>query len=343
MTAVYYRQRAGAGLIISEGTPISQEGTGYLFNPGIFSAEQIAGWRKTTDAVRAAGGRIFAQLWHVGRVSHVSIQPNGRSPISSTARVAKGARAFGYTEKGEPGFVQTSEPRPLATGEIAGLVADFVQAAVNAMDAGFDGVELHGAGGYVFEQFLNPNVNDRVDRYSADTIENRMRFTLEVIDAVAAAIGANRVGVRFTPFGQLFDMPSYPEAGETYRQLGKELHDRRIGYIHFMDQSGFRLEDMVLPENRDFRQFLDGFRSAYSGTIILAGGLTQENAERLIGAGTIDLAAFGQPFIANPDLVERFRNGWPLATPDRATYYGGDAKGYIDYPIYRGHRADEGK
>lgn len=343
MTAVYYRQRAGAGLIISEGTPISQEGTGYLFNPGIFSAEQIAGWRKTTDAVRAAGGRIFAQLWHVGRVSHVSIQPNGRSPISSTARVAKGARAFGYTEKGEPGFVQTSEPRPLATGEIAGLVADFVQAAVNAMDAGFDGVELHGAGGYVFEQFLNPNVNDRVDRYSADTIENRMRFTLEVIDAVAAAIGANRVGVRFTPFGQLFDMPSYPEAGETYRQLGKELHDRRIGYIHFMDQSGFRLEDMVLPENRDFRQFLDGFRSAYSGTIILAGGLTQENAERLIGAGTIDLAAFGQPFIANPDLVERFRNGWPLATPDRATYYGGDAKGYIDYPTYRGHRADEGK
>lgn len=334
MTAVYYRQRAGAGLIISEGTPISQEGTGYLFNPGIFTKEQILGWRKTTDAVRAAGGRMFAQLWHVGRVSHTSIQPNGQSPISSTSRVAKGARAFGYTETGQPGFVHTSEPRPLATGEIAGLVADFVRGAVNAIDAGFDGVELHGASGYVFEQFLNPNVNDRTDRYSADNMRNRLRFTLEVVDAVAAAIGVSRLGIRLTPFGQIFDMPGYADAGETYRQLGQELSDRRIGYIHLMDQSGFRLEDMILPENRDFRNFLDDFRSAFTRTIILAGSLTKESAERLIGAGTIDLAAFGQPFIANPDLVERFRNGWPLSLPDRATYYGGDEKGYIDYPTY---------
>jgi 2,4-dienoyl-CoA reductase-like NADH-dependent reductase (Old Yellow Enzyme family) len=334
MTATYYGQRASAGLIISEGTPISREGQGYLFNPGIFSPEQIAGWRKTTTEVHAAGGRIFAQLWHVGRVSHVSIQPDGRPPISSTDRIAKGARAFGYTEAGEPGFVQTSRPRALATDEVGRLVDDFARAAANAIDAGFDGVELHGAGGYVFEQFLNPGVNDRTDRYAADTMSNRLRFTLEVVDAVSATIGGSRVGIRFTPFGQLFDMPGYAETGPTYRQLGRELHDRRIAYMHFMDQSGFRLEDMILAENQDFRSLLDDFRSAYAGTIILAGGLTKLRAEELIRTGVIDLAAFGQPFIANPDLVDRFRYDWPLAEADRSTYYGGGAAGYIDYPSY---------
>jgi len=284
--------------------------------------------------VHARGGRIFAQLWHVGRVSHLSIQPDGQPPISSTDRIAEGARAFGYTEDGEPGFVQTSRPRPLATDEIGRLIDDFAQAATNAIDAGFDGVELHGAGGYVFEQFLNPGVNDRTDRYAADTMANRLRFTLDVVDAVAAAIGSGKVGIRFTPFGQLFDMPGYAETGPTYRQLGRELHDRRIAYMHFMDQSGFRLEDMILAENRDFRSLLDDFRSAYSGTIILAGGLTKSRAEELIRTGIIDLAAFGQPFIANPDLVDRFRHDWPLAEADRSTYYGGGATGYIDYPSY---------
>lgn len=335
--ALYYAQRATAGLIVSEGTPISREGQGYLFNPGIFTPAQVAGWRLTTRSVHAVGGCIFAQLWHVGRVSHPSIQEGGRAPISATSKVAAGATAFGYDEGGKPGFLAAAPPRPLATEEVGRVVADFAQAAANAVEAGFDGVEIHGANGYLVEQFLNPLVNDRTDRYGAGTMENRLRFTLEVVDAVCARIGPDRVGIRLSPYGQLFDMPHYADMDETYAALVAELGRRGIAYVHVMDQSGFVMGDKVSASFVDRLQaLLRQFRRDLPRTaIILAGGMTRERAEGLIGDGTIDLAAFGQPFIANPDLVERLRNGWPLAQPDRATYYGGGAAGYVDYAPYR--------
>jgi 2,4-dienoyl-CoA reductase-like NADH-dependent reductase (Old Yellow Enzyme family) len=332
MTALYYRQRSTAGLIISEGTPISREGQGYLFNPGIHTLEQIRGWKKTTESVHAAGGRIFAQLWHVGRVSHTSLQPGNKNPVSSTSQVARGAKAFGLNDQGLPGFVDTSPPRRLTTNEVARLVRDFSCAAENAVQAGFDGVELHGAGGYIFEQFLNPHVNDRNDKYSAQTMAGRLRFVLDVVDAVSERIGPSRVGIRFSPFGQLFDMPSYEETHETYWQLGKELSERRIAYVHLMDQSNFQVEDLVLPENRVFHKLLVGYKEAYqNGALIIAGGQTLESGTELVRNGTVDLVAYGQPFISNPDLVERFKNGWPLTPADRSTYYGGGTRGYIDY------------
>lgn len=332
--ALYYAQRATAGLIVSEGTPISREGQGYLFNPGIFTPEQVAGWRLTTRSVHAVGGCIFAQLWHVGRVSHPSIQEDGRDPVSATTKVAAGATAFGYDETGKPDFVAAAPPRPLGTAEVGRVAADFAQAAGNAVDAGFDGVEIHGANGYLIEQFLNPLVNDRTDRYGAGTMENRLRFALEVVDAVCARIGPDRVGIRLSPYGQLFDMPHYADMDETYAALVTELGRRGIAYVHVMDQSGYVMGDKVGPSFVDRLQaLLRQFRRDLPRTaIILAGGMTRERAEGLIGDGTIDLAAFGQPFIANPDLVERLRNGWPMALPDRTTYYGGGSQGFIDYP-----------
>ena len=338
LIALYYAQRSTAGLIISEGTPISREGQGYLFNPGIFSSGQIVGWRKVTRSVHSAGGRIFAQLWHVGRVSHFSIQERGRQPVSATDRIARGAMAFGYDEQGQPSFLPVSSPYALTTTEVGRIVEDFAIAADNAVAAGFDGIELHAANGYLFEQFLNPLVNDRTDRYSADLIQNRLRFTLEVVDAVNTRIGSQRVGIRFSPFGQNSDMPPYPDAEQTYLQLGRELADRRIAYMHFMDQSGYRsmpaqISDKVHSLLRKLRPTFD------KGALILAGGQTLAKANGLIASGTIDLAAFGQPFIANPDLVARLRNGWPLAKPERETYYGGGAEGYVDYPPYRNGRA----
>jgi len=334
--ALYYAQRATAGLIVSEGTPISREGQGYLFNPGIFSPEQIAGWRLTTQSVHAVGGRIFAQLWHVGRVSHPSIQANGATPVSASSKMANGATAFGYDENGQPGFVQTPAPRQLATEEVSRVVNDFVNAAANAVEAGFDGVEIHSANGYLFEQFLNPAVNDRTDRYSAATMENRLRFVLEVVDAVIARIGVARVGIRLSPFGKLFDMPHYDGIEETYAALMAALGHRRIAYIHIMDQSGFFYDEgSAVPVSDRIHTLMRHARKDLPETaLILAGGMTRERAESLIAEGTIDLAGFGQPFISNPDLVARLHHGLPLAPPDRETYYGGGAKGFIDYPAY---------
>lgn len=335
--ALYYAQRATAGLIVSEGTPISREGQGYVFNPGIYSKEQIAGWRLATESVRALGGSMFAQIWHVGRVSHPSIQLNGQAPVSGTSQIAEGGMAYGYTEDGQPGMVATTTPRQLATGEVARVVQDYANAAANAVEAGFDGVEIHGANGYLIEQFLNPLVNDRDDQYAADSMENRLRFALEVVDAVIARIGRERVGIRLSPYGRLFGMPHYDEIDQTYTALVKALGERGIAYVHIMDQSGFFIGDdaTAVSVSSKIHNLLRVFRTDLPQTaLILAGGLTRESAEALIEEGTIDLAGFGQPFISNPDLVARLRNGWPLAHPDRATYYGGDARGLIDYPAY---------
>ncbi|WP_065760662.1 alkene reductase [Pseudomonas defluvii] len=334
--ALHYTQRGTAGLIVSEGTPISREGQGYLFNPGIFTEDQIQGWKLVTDSVHSVGGKIFAQLWHVGRVSHTSIQIDGKAPVSATSKVAQGAIAFGYTQSGEPGFVPTSTPRPLATEEVGRVVEDFAQAAANAIAAGFDGVEIHGANGYLIEQFLNPLVNDRSDRYSARSLEDRLRFVFEVVDAVCSRIGANRVGIRISPYGQLFDMPLYPEIDETYSALCAGMSTRGIAYVHVMDQTHFFLaSESATAQEQALRELLEHCKAQLGQTaLILAGDMTLERAQDLVDAGLIDLAAFGQPFIANPDLVARLKNGWPLSTPDRDTYYGGTAKGYVDYPPY---------
>lgn len=336
--ALYYSQRATAGLIVSEGTPISREGQGYLFNPGIFTPEQIAGWRLTTQSVHAVGGRIFAQLWHVGRVSHVSIQEEGIAPVGASTKRAVGATAFGYDEDGKPGLIATSQPRQLDTQEVARVVGDFVTGAGNAMDAGFDGVEIHAANGYLFEQFLNPLVNDRTDQYGPQSLENRLRFLLEVVDGISAAIGREKVGIRLSPYAQIFDMPLYPEIDETYLTLADALEARGLAYVHIMNHSGFQMGDRVGSSTGDrFVALLRALRSRLPTTaLILAGGMTAERADALIAEGTIDLAAFGQPFISNPDLVERLRNGWPLAPADRSTFYGGGAEGYIDYPAHIG-------
>lgn len=334
--ALYYAQRASAGLIVSEGTPISREGQGYLFNPGIFTAEQIAGWRLTTESVRANGGAMFAQIWHVGRVSHPSIQDEGKDPVSASSKIAAGALAYGFDEDGKPDLIPTTAPRQLATDEISRVVEDFVQAAANAVEAGFDGVEIHGANGYLFEQFMNPLVNDRTDAYGPETLESRLRFTLEVVDAVIARIGRERVGIRLSPYGQLFDMPLYPEIDETYSTLAQALGERGIAYVHIMDQGGFKMGEGTGDDTgNSFLALLKVIRGKLPDTaLILAGGLTADRAESLIADGLIDLAAFVQPFISNPDLVARLRNGWPLSAADRSTFYGGGAEGYIDYPSY---------
>jgi 2,4-dienoyl-CoA reductase-like NADH-dependent reductase (Old Yellow Enzyme family) len=338
-TALYYTQRATAGLIVSEGTSISREGQGYLFNPGIFTAEQIAGWRLTTNSVHSVGGRIFAQLWHVGRVSHPSIQEGGRLPVSATSKQATTAKAFGYDESGKPSPVDTPPPRPLATKEIARIVEDFAQAADNAIHAGFDGIEIHGANGYLFEQFMNPLVNDRTDCYSGTTLAKRLRFTLEVIDAVTSRIGAERVGIRISPFGKLFDMPHYPEIESTYIELCREIGKRGLAYVHVMNQSGYsRLDSALEPEAESgFYKLLRQMKPLLQQTaLILAGGMTRARAEQMIADNIIDLVAFGASYISNPDLVARLQNNWPLTPADPNSFYGGGAEGYIDYAPYAG-------
>lgn len=334
LMALYYTQRATAGLIISEGAPISREGQGYLFTPGLHSQAQIEGWRLTTNSVHAVGAKIFAQLWHVGRVSHTSIQPGGRAPVSSTGKIAGGSTAFAYNDQGEPAPVPASPPRALTTNEVKRVIEDFATAANNAVNAGFDGVELHGANGYLIEQFINPLVNDRTDQYSGAP-NNRLRFALEVIDAVIARIGAERVGIRLSPYGQLSDMPAYQDTLETYVRLAQELAQRKIAYVHIMDQSNYFEAEPV--EGCDATARLEELLASLKGVLgdtclILAGAMTKARAQTLIERKLIDLVAFGEPFIANPDLVERLRIDAPLNQSDRTTYYGGGIKGYLDYP-----------
>ncbi|WP_165855125.1 alkene reductase [Marinobacter sp. JSM 1782161] len=323
----YYGQRASAGLIVTEGTPISREGNGFVDCPGIWSDEQIAGWATVTDRVHDLGGSIFTQIWHVGRMSHVSLQEGGKAPVSATTQQAEHSAAFGYNANGQADFVTASKPHALSTTEAERVIDDFARAAANAAEAGFDGVEVHGANGYLVEQFINGAVNDRTDRFGGDSVENRARFALEVVDACIAELGASRVGIRLSPFGRLHDLGDFDGEEETFLYLARELGKRNIAYVHIMDQASRGAPAM--PEG-----FLAKFREAYNGTLILAGGLDKAKAGELIDAGLIDLAAFGAPFVSNPDLVERFRHDWPVAEPDKSLFYGGDARGYTDYKPY---------
>lgn len=326
MNALYYRQRTNAGLIITEGTSISPTSSGVLHIPGLYTPEQVEGWKLVTAAVHAAGTKIFTQLWHVGRVSHTTNQPGGIAPVSTSNIQAANSHAWGYNENGQEAFVTCSVPVALTTEGVKGVIQDFANAAANAIKAGFDGVELHGANGYLIEQFLNPFVNNRTDEYGGNIV-NRSRFLLEAIDACIANIGAAKVAIRLTPYGGLHEMPHYDELEATYTYLAAELGKRNIAYIHIMDQQS--RGSFALPDG-----FLERFRKQYSGVIILAGGMNKEKAEQYLIAGTIDLAAWGEPYIANPDLAERLKNNWPLNTPDRNLHYGGAAHGYTDYVAY---------
>lgn len=326
LNAEYYQQRATAGLIVSEGIPISHEAQGFALIPGLWSYEQLQGWRDVTRHVHQAGGRIFAQLWHVGRLSHHTLQPYGRAPVSASAITAnpQSAKSFTYGADGELALLPADTPRALNLHEIAGLIKDYTDAARYAMAAGFDGVEIHAANGYLLEQFLNPHTNQRTDIYGG-SIRNRSRLIIEIISDVAAAIGSKRTAIRLSPGSQVFDMPFYPEWPQTYQQLVAELAQFQLAYLHLNDER--RDGEAVLSDD-----YLASLKHHFQGPVILAGGMTKAKAEQLISQQVIDLAAFGKPFIANPDLVARLQQDQPLTTPNSATFYGGMAEGYTDYP-----------
>ncbi|ARU95357.1 alkene reductase [Tatumella citrea] len=328
LTAKYYQQRASAGLIITEGAQISVQGQGYLFTPGIYNDEQIKGWEKTTRAVHEAGGKIYLQIWHVGRISHTSLQQDGEAPVSCVAVRANNSTCYARDEQGNPGPVPVSAPRALATDELSQIVQDYARAAKNAIQAGFDGVEIHAANGYLLEQFINGGLNTRTDEYGGPRPENRLRFVLNVTDAVSQAIGADKTGIRLAPFGRLFDMHAFSGEEETWLLIAKELSRRSLAYVHLSDQQ--TLGEQAIPDG-----FIEKFRDAYHGTLIIAGGFNKALAESYITSGKADLIAFGRPYIANPDLVERMQNDWPLNEVNRATMYGGLEEGYTDYPVYK--------
>ncbi|MCZ0736157.1 alkene reductase [Phreatobacter sp. AB_2022a] len=313
----YYTQRASAGLIISEATQISRQGQGYIWTPGLYTDAQIAGWRNVTNAVHGAGGHIFVQLWHVGRISHVSLQENGAAPVAPSAITAKSKTYI------ETGFVETSAPRALDAGELPGIVADYVRAAENAQRAGFDGIELHGANGYLIDQFLKDGTNQRTDSYGG-SVENRARLALEVVDAVAKVYPKGRLGIRLSPVSPANDaVTSDPEA--VFGYLVAELAKRGIGFIHVVEGATGGPRDNVAFDYQ-------ALRKAFPGAYIANNGYTRDLAIDAIEAGRADAIAFGKAFIANPDLPERLRRDAPLNEVERATLYGGTDKGYTDYP-----------
>lgn len=331
LMAEYYAQRATAGLIISEGTQISRQGQGYAWTPGIFTPDQVKGWQQVTAAVHRNGGRIFAQLWHVGRVSHTSLQVNGASPVAPSAILAQGVKVFADPEgkgatAGAGEMLQHSMPRELTIPEIRSIVNDYAQAAKNAIAAGFDGVELHGANGYLIEQFMDSQTNHRTDEYGG-SLENRLRFLEEVTTAVANAIGKERVGVRQAPLTTLMGaVDDHPE--ETYIAAARILDRIGIAYIHIAEADWDNAPVMPIA-------FKEAYRKAFSRTLIYAGKYTLEKAEETLQNNWADLIAFGRPFIANPDLPYRLQHRLPLNTPDRSSFFGGSAPGYTDYPAYQ--------
>lgn len=323
LMAEYYAQRASAGLIVSEGTWISPLAKGYAWTPGISTPEQVAGWRKVTAAVHAAGGRIFAQLWHVGRLSHSSLL-GGQPPVSSSDMQADGVNVFIAEHSGEPGFVQASKPRALSVSEIHDIVDKFRDAARNAMEAGFDGVELHAANGYLVNQFIDSNANSRTDEYGG-SLENRLRFLDEVARALIEGTGdKSRVGIRLAPLTTLNGcVDSDPET--TYIAAAAMLGEIGVGYIHIAEADWDDAPYMPV----EFKQRL---RDSFPGTLIYAGKYTAERARAALSEGWADLIAFGRPFVGNPDLPARLRTGAPLTPHDRGTLFGGGAHGFTDYP-----------
>ncbi|MFB5642055.1 alkene reductase [Kluyvera ascorbata] len=328
MMADYYAQRASAGLIISEGTQISQQGQGYAWTPGMYSEAQIEGWKKVTSAVHQADGKIFAQLWHVGRVSHNVLQPNGAQPVSSSAIQAEGVKVFVDVEgrgpeSGVGAMLQHDMPRALRTDEIPAIVNDYAQAARNAIAAGFDGIELHGANGYLINQFIDSQANLRDDEYGG-SLQNRLRFMKEVVVAVSEAIGKERVGIRLAPLTTLMgSRDDTPEA--TYLAAASVLSEMGIAYIHIAEADWD--DAPVMPA-----AFKEALRIIFHGTLIYSGKYTKARAEEALAKGWADLIGFGRPFIANPDLPYRLEHDLPLNAPVKEQFFGGGKAGYLDYP-----------
>jgi 2,4-dienoyl-CoA reductase-like NADH-dependent reductase (Old Yellow Enzyme family) len=316
----YYRQRARAGLILSEGVPVSDNARGYLNTAALWNEAQAAGWQRVNDAVHGAGGRIFAQLWHCGRIAHSRLHADGSLPVGASAIAARAEAKV----PGPDGIVvlPCETPRVLATDEIAGIVADFARSAELARLAGFDGVEIHGANGYLLDQFRCPFVNDRSDRYGG-SLENRYRLLLEVVDAVCAVWEPGRVCVRQSPRGIANDMQPDPDPLHTYPYIARELDRRDIGLLHIFDQSAHWIheDDPLLP----------ALRAAYRGALMVCGGFDRDKAEAVLARGA-DLVAFGKAFISNPDLIERLRRREELNPWNVKTFYAPGAAGYIDYP-----------
>jgi N-ethylmaleimide reductase len=319
----YYKQRSGAGLIITEGTSPSPNGVGYARIPGIYSAQQVNGWKKVTSAVHHAGGKIFVQLMHTGRISHPLNMPKGAKVLAPSA-----VRAAGQIWADTKELQDFPVPKAMTEEDLSFTKEEYVTAAKNAIDAGFDGIELHGANGYLLEQFLSPISNTRTDYYGGN-IENRSRFVLEVVTAVAEAIGKEKTGIRLSPFGIANDMPYYPEIDATYKYLSDQLNNLDIAYIHIVDHSAMGAPEVPIEIKKSIR-------NNFKNSIILSGGYDKKKAEADIQSGLGDLVAFGRPFINNPDLVERFKNNWPLSQDLKMDlFYTAGEKGYTDYPFYK--------
>ncbi|ELM6646781.1 TPA: N-ethylmaleimide reductase [Vibrio vulnificus] len=321
MMATYYTQRASAGLIISEATQISDDSQGYSFTPGVYTDEQVAGWKSVTQAVKSQGAAMFCQLWHVGRVSHPVFQ-KGAQPIAPSALAPVETKVWLADEQGNGNMVDCVEPRAMTQDDIDRVVSDFAYAAKRAIEAGFDGVEIHGGNGYLIDQFLRTNSNHRKDQYGGSR-ENRIRFLLQVVDAVSQAIGADKVGVRLAPFITFKDM-NCPDIVPTILEASKQLQARDIAYLHLSEADW---EDAPeIPES-----FRIELREYFTNAIIVAGSYTQARADEVLEKGYADLVAFGRPFVSNPDLVARLKHQQPLAELDGATLFGGDERGYTDY------------
>ncbi len=320
LMATYYGQRATAGLIVTEGTSPSPNGLGYARIPGLYNAQQVQAWKAVTSEVHAKGGKIFVQLMHTGRVTHVANLPAGAAVLSPTASVCPGEM---YTDA--QGMQPYSQPRAMNDADIAHAIAEHVTAARLAMEAGFDGIELHGANGYLIEQFLNPMINTRTDDAWGGSIEARNRFALEIARATIAAIGAERVGIRLSPYGVFNGTGAFPEVEAQYLALAQALAAEGTLYLHLVDHSAMGAP----PVPAQFKQQL---RAAFKGVFILAGGFDHASAEQALRERRGDLIAFGRPFLANPDLVARMQQDAGLNTPDMATFYTPGEKGYTDYP-----------
>ncbi len=314
LMATYYAQRASAGLIVTEGTSPAPEGLGYARIPGLYNAEQAAGWRLVTDAVHAAGGRIFVQLMHTGRVGHPHNLPAGARMLAPSAIAAPGSM---YTD--QAGMQEHPVPEEMSEADIQAAIEAYAHSAALAIEAGFDGVELHGANGYLIEQFLNVASNQRTDRWGG-TVEGRTRFALAVAEAVAARIGAQRVGIRLTPYGTFNGSVADPDTDAVYLHLARELSRLGLAYLHFQDFGG------LTPALEA------GIRASFHGPIIRCGGYDAARAEAELSAGRCDLIAFGRPFVANPGLVGKMQRGAPLAEPNYGAFYTPGPEGYTDYP-----------
>jgi len=322
LMAEYYQQRSGAGLIITEGVSPSPNGLGYARIPGIFSKAQVEGWKKITSAIHKKGSKVFIQFMHTGRVGHPLNLPEGARIIAPSA--VKVVRQIWTDSKH---LQDCPLPEEMTILEISHTKQEFADAAKNSIEAGFDGVELHGANGYLLEQFISPFTNIRTDSYGGN-IENRCRFVLEVVKSVVESIGKKKTGIRLSPYGVANDMPVYPEIDAAYKYLAEQLNSTGIAYIHLIDNSAMGTPPVPVELKK-------GIRKIFKNTVILAGGYNMDKAEADLKSGLANLIAFGKPFINNPDLVERYKNDWPMAlNPDTSTFYIGGEKGYTDYPVY---------